>query len=344
MCPACDAEFQLGQLKSQLKVLETSGDYKTTEILGQRDRLKDQIYTATQLGIRLEALQTEVTVHKKELTETLDSAKGTFGLLHQPTIELLGDYVAETERDHQWLTSAMNSKLEASRAWGRRIDDARREVQFHELRYRKQRLQNLYDTRYVALHDSLKDLADLRDIADKTRALLNSHLQERLRADLPPVAKEMTDVYLRLTGSPTFDSIQIRQGEDTNGRMTLDLRVSSSRGPGSWSVAQGILNGQALNAIQLVPYFVFSRYQDSPLLDLLLLDDPTQAFDTSKVKLLLTELSDAASHATLFVATHEEERFLPALKDFFGADKVKAYRAVGINPDGPQFEDVRIDL
>ena len=99
-----------------------------------------------------------------------------------------------------------------------------------------------------------------------------------------------------------------------------------------------------MNAIQLVPYFVFSRYQDSPLLDLLLLDDPTQAFDTSKIKLLLEELSKASSHATLFIATHEEDRFLPVLKEFFSPDDVKAYRAVGIDEEGPRFEDVPISV
>ena len=82
---------------------------------------------------------------------------------------------------------------------------------------------------------------------------------------------------MSISASPAarpFDSISIRQGENADGSMTLDLRVSSSRGPGTWGVEQGILNGQALNAIQLVPYFVFSRYQEGPLLDLLLLDEP----------------------------------------------------------------------
>ena len=187
-------------------------------------------------------------------------------------------------------------------------------------------------------------LGDIRrgDIADGTRSLLNSRLQERLRQDLPPLAQEMTEVYLRLTESPTFDSIGIHQGESGDGSMTLQLRVSSSRGAGTWGVEDGVLNGQALNAIQLVPYFVFSRYQEGPLLDLLLLDDPTQAFDTSKIQLLLGELADATSHATLFVATHEEDRFLPVLKDFFSLEEVRAYKAVGIDQEGPQY--VAIDL
>ena len=200
------------------------------------------------------------------------------------------------------------SRTDALKNWDMRMENLRREVMFHRLRTRKSRLQNLSDVRYADLHDSLRDLSDLRNIADETRRLLNTNLRERLQEDLPPVGEEMTEAYLRLTGNPTFDWISIRQGEAPNGSLTLELRVSSTRGSGSWGVGQGVLNGQALNAIQLVPYFVFSRYQDSPLLDLLLLDDPTQAFDTSKIKLLLEELSKATSHATLLIATHEEDR------------------------------------
>ena len=343
-CPACDAGFQSGNLKSQLQDLEANGDIRTDVILEKRDQLKQRISTANQIAKQIETLKTQIDGHKQNLTETLEYAYKTFGLSSSPSIESLQAYVAEIDRGYQDLQSVSQSQTEALNAWQVRIDNFRREVQFHELRLRKERLHLLYNSRYQDLHDSLRDLVGLRDIADNTRSLLNAGLHERLQKDLPPVAQEMTDVYLRLTGTPTFNSISIRQGENTDGSMSLDLRVSSTRGPGTWGVRQGILNGQALNAIQLVPYFVFSRYQDSPLLDLLLLDDPTQAFDTQKIQLLLTELSSAASHATLFVATHEEERFLPVLKNFFGPDNVQAYRALGIDEDGPRFENVSIDL
>ena len=274
----------------------------------------------------------------------LEHGETAFSLSSPVTLASLRDYFESVRKIYNDLIHLSASRTEALKGWDTRMGNLRREVIFHRLRSRKSRLQNLRDVRYEELHDSLRALSDLRNIADETRRLLNTHLRERLQADLPPVAEEMTEVYLRLTGNPTFDSISIRQGEGPNGSLTLDLRVSSTRGSGSWSVGQGILNGQALNAIQLVPYFVFSRYQDSPLLDLLLLDDPTQAFDTSKIKLLLEELSKATSHATLFVATHEEERFLPMLKDYFSADDVKAYRAISIGEDGPRFEDVPIPV
>ncbi|MCH7746054.1 MAG: hypothetical protein IIC84_08280 [Chloroflexi bacterium] len=168
---------------------------------------------------------------------------------------------------------------------------------------------------------------------------------ERLNRDLPPVAEEMTEVYLRLTELPTFDSISIQHKRNTAEKsMTLELRLSSSRGSGTWGVEDGVLNGQALNAIQLVPYFVFSRYHEEPLLDLLLLDDPTQAFDSRKIELLLEELSKAASHATLLVATHEEDKFLPLLNKYFSSNETKVLRTLPIGEDGPQLENVSIAL
>lgn len=181
-------------------------------------------------------------------------------------------------------------------------------------------------------------------MVSQLRGKVNAELNRRLDEELPPVGEEMSKVYLRLTGSPTFDSISVQRGESFDGAVTLDLKVSSSRGAGTWRVDDGILNGQALSAIRLVPYFVFSRYQEGPLLDLLLLDDPTQAFDTEKIELLLTELSDATSHATLLVATHEEDRFLPYLNQHFPPDSIVAYRAVDLDENGPRIENIQIGL
>ena len=344
LCPTCDTGFQPGGLVAVLQTLSSSGNNETEELLRRRDALREQILACKQLSEQIEVCEARIASQQKELFTNLEHGETAFGLSSPVTLASLRDYFESVRKIYNDLIHLSESRTEALKGWDTRMGNLRREVMFHRLRSRKSRLQNLRDVRYEELHDSLRALSDLRNIADETRRLLNTHLRERLQADLPPVAEEMTEVYLRLTGNPTFDSISIRQGEGPNGSLTLDLRVSSTRGSGSWSVGQGILNGQALNAIQLVPYFVFSRYQDSPLLDLLLLDDPTQAFDTSKIKLLLEELSKATSHATLFVATHEEDRFLPMLKDYFSADDVKAYRAISIGEDGPRFEDVPIPV
>ena len=284
------------------------------------------------------------------LDDTLDQARERLERPSLSSVDSIGLYVEELERNVKDIESAVESQDEATKTWAARVEILRHELRFHRLRHLKERLQFLFDQSYEALRSDLKDLGDYRDITGQLRTRLNDQLDDRLRQALPPIAQEMTEVYLRLTESPTFDSISIQHQRDTYDSsnrfrsMALDLRVSSSRGAGTWGVEDGILNGQALNAIQLVPYFVFSRYQEGPLLDLLLLDDPTQAFDTRKIELLLKELSEATSHATLLVATHEEDRFLPLLNQYFAPDETRAFRTVGLDEQGPRLEDVPITL
>ena len=76
----------------------------------------------------------------------------------------------------------------------------------------------------------------------------------------------------------------------------------------------------------LVPYFVFSQFQAEALeLDCLLIDDPSQSFDTSRVELLLQELATAATHAQLIVASHEEDRFTPFIDKYFPRARIACY-------------------
>ena len=343
-CPACDAAIEADKLKSRIEGTRIAGDNQSNEVSMQREKLKDQISRSKRLEDEISDIESGITENQASLNEILDEAMHEFELSAIPSLEALTGHIEELRNACDDLQSAVESESESNNVWSSRIENLRQELRFQGFRSLKARLQTLYDGRFVPLHDSLKDLTDLRDVADETRMLLNSKLHERLEEDLPPVAEEMTEVYLRLTETPTFDSIRIDQGETPDGGTTLDLRVSSSRGPGTWGVEHGVLNGQALNAIQLVPYFVFSRYQEEPLLDLLLLDDPTQAFDTKKIELLLGELHKAASHATLFVATHEAERFIPIIQELFNDIQVNAYRALGIDENGPRFEDVQINL
>jgi len=86
-----------------------------------------------------------------------------------------------------------------------------------------------------------------------------------------------------------------------------------------------------------VPYFVFSQFQSEALeLDLLIVDDPSQSFDTSRVKLLMKELASAASHAQLIIATHEVERFEPQIPEFFREQDYSIIRISEFDPEkGP---------
>jgi len=101
----------------------------------------------------------------------------------------------------------------------------------------------------------------------------------------------------------------------------LELQVTSSRCPGKFFPAN-VLNGQAARALQLVPYFVFSDYwHDVMELDLLLVDDPSESFDTSHLDHLMSVLQSVASHTQLVVASHETDRMRPLIDKYFPVEE-----------------------
>lgn len=131
---------------------------------------------------------------------------------------------------------------------------------------------------------------------------------------------------------PSYDLVRIYTPPEQ--RKRRELRVASSQLRGQ-TFSPNVLNGQAAKALRLVPYFVFSRFQPEIMeLELLLIDDPSESFDTSHVNELVAELARAAKHAQLFVATHEQEKFEPHFSAHFGTERpvelcVESFSTIG---------------
>jgi ABC-type molybdenum transport system ATPase subunit/photorepair protein PhrA len=74
-------------------------------------------------------------------------------------------------------------------------------------------------------------------------------------------------------------------------------------------------------------------------LNVLIIDDPSQSFDTTHVELLLAELRRVSEHAQLLLATHEEEKFRPILERLYPPDSFTVIRVTDFRPDrGPTIE------
>jgi wobble nucleotide-excising tRNase len=72
-------------------------------------------------------------------------------------------------------------------------------------------------------------------------------------------------------------------------------------------------------------------------LDLLLIDDPSESFDTSHISDLLKELAAATQHAQLFIATHEREKFDPDLTKHFDTETIVRIGVEGFSTtEGPK--------
>lgn len=153
-------------------------------------------------------------------------------------------------------------------------------------------------------------------------ATLAQALDQALDKILPPLSEQLTKLYNNLTEQRSFERVRIEKQRSPEQPIAkapqLFIRVWTERDPGRFWDPESVLNGQALKAIQLAPYFVFSSFEAEALeLDLLMLDDPSQSFDSGRVNLLLKELGNAASHAQVIVATQEPERFYPHLQQYF---------------------------
>ena len=189
------------------------------------------------------------------------------------------------------------------------------------------------------VREAHREFLDLLDTLGNIRDTLQDAFNSALKTTLPKVGELMTDVYGRLTQQASFTQIAIRAGPATAPR-ALRVQVTSERTPGVFFEPSEVLNGQAFSALNLVPYFVFSQFQADALeLDCLLIDDPSQSFDTSRIELLLRELATAASHAQLIVASHEDDRFEPFIDAHSATGSYRVLRVTSFTPEaGPVLE------
>ena len=149
-------------------------------------------------------------------------------------------------------------------------------------------------------------------------------------------------MFRKLTNHPSYDGVVVQKGNPDEEKLEpakLELRVTSLRRPDE-TFPTNVLNGQAARALQLVPYFVFSDFwKDIMELDLLLIDDPSESFDTSHIEHLMNVLKGVASHTQLVVASHEEDRVRPLAEQMFAPDERCIIRVTDFDPEkGPSLE------
>ena len=154
--------------------------------------------------------------------------------------------------------------------------------------------------------------------------------------NLPTVCENLSRVFSALTHHPWFDQLRIAQ--DT--LPTLELRVSSSQDLSGNEHPTGVLNGQAESALELVPYFAFSQADKAPTeVYLVLLDDPTRAFDEEHTEILIERLAELGNHVQLMVASQETARFRELLpKNFVRKSYVVIEPTRWSYRDGPDLE------
>ncbi len=317
LCPICEMKHEREDLHSSLLQVSTElSNDGTSALLSQ---IEDQLERCERFEANLRNLKAELTDLERTYHNTLDAiADEDKNELSRPiTSEGIGAVVTrhlERENSLKEQIEGNERQLNAIKAQLSRLRD---EDRFHQLQQELIELSRS-KARFVRVEEAYSSLVSFGESVGKIRQVVETCFNEQLREDIPSVSDNLSKVFSELTCHPYFDRLFIT--EET--LPSLELRVASTQDyleighhPSS------VLNGQAESALKLVPYFAFSQADDAATeMHLMMLDDPTQAFDEEHTEILIERLVDLGEHVQLLVASQETDRFQKFLPKHFERD------------------------
>lgn len=317
LCPACGQDLTLGT--NEIKGENPSVDAFVTNCKELRRRISD----AKQVIQDLEHSSEFLGSLRERRTEIAQIAQ-TLTNQPNPNLDELEHHIQSIDYAIQSAANQVeNAEVEDDRRDGR-IRALEAEERFHNYQEKIASIEKILEKDINGPRDALKEYDSFLATAEEVGKLALEAFEVQIDSEIPSLAKDITRFYRRLTAHPSYDGIRILRQPSNPDRMEpgkLELQVTSSRCIGK-SFPTNVLNGQAARAIQLVPYFVFSDYwHDVMELDLLLVDDPSETFDTSHLDNLMVVLQAVASHTQLIVASHETERIQPLIEKYFAVEE-----------------------
>jgi len=340
-CFICSSQVNGEKIKEDINQGLENIEPSKLRLIRKRDEVRDLLEQITQIQKELDEknqILQQLLGDYQEIKKSLCEILETEG---EPTSEEVESILERLEKEKEELERSLESKEGYRRNWERKIEKIKEEIRFHRLCNRKEKLEMRLEVGLSPVEESYGELVEFRESLEDIRDALYSELKRVLEDALPPISGMMTEVYKHLTNQLSFDMVKLKlEEQDDSFSPKLIVRVASSDEPDLLLDPEQVLNGQALSALRLVPYFVFSRFQrDKWGLDLLLLDDPTQSFDTKRIELLLEEVGAASAHAQISVSTHEEDRFRPLLPKFFREEEITIVNVKGFDRrEGPKLE------
>ncbi len=316
LCPVCESEHQRDYLESTLGYVasQLTGDHalELTELEAKVSSVEQlEGVAATRRGElakleqRANALRTRIdAINDGELLP-----KGQYSNEHleeviKRCVEREESVKAQVEGQEDWFSS-----IQA------RLSNLRQESNFHTLQARLDRAMESRN-RFEQVNRAYQDLVSFGESVRTIRRAVETCLNGRLEEGIPGVSENLSQVFLALTRHPWYDRLEL----DKDKLPKLELRVASSQDPSGVGHPTDVLNGQAESALELVPYFAFSQTDDAPTeVYLVLLDDPTRAFDEEHIGILIERLAELGRYVQLVVASQETARFRELLPCHFDA-------------------------
>lgn len=311
-CPVCATNHNRNLLQEQLQ--QRARELPTDEALRHIDELENQLNQA-------KVLQSKVQWRRDRLDNLKQAARRSYEAISASDREGLTDsnlrQIIEQLREKG---AEINEQVAGNQGILNEIDarlsKLRDEYRYHYVEKGLLDLRRLYGD-FERVSVSYQALVSFGESVRKIRQAVDASFTECLQRRLPLVSGRLSQVFSDLTNHPYFDLLDFADDKLPN----LELRVLSSQDHRRRPHLPDVLNGQAESAVELVPYFTFGQVEDATTeVHLMMLDDPTRAFDEDHIGMLVKHLAELGSHVQLIVASQETERFRTLLPRHFGND------------------------
>lgn len=309
-CPTCGRDSDRKELES---MLEAYGR-------GPRDEELADLKEAERILTEAEALVTDVNEReedKAELKGELASALTAIEGMPDQSVEELDERNVDGEiaTVSDQITS-LEGQVDNHKEWFKEIENAlavlRVEARYHDLQKGLRNLRTI-EADFARAAKAFETLMQFGRSVEEIEGAVAATLTDELRGKTPAVADDLSQVFAALTQHPYFNRLTFDEARLPK----LEMRVSNRESPGA-THPTGVLNGQAQSALDLVPYFAFGGGKETPTeVYLVLLDDPTRAFDKDHIAILLDQLADLGQRVQVVVASQETETFRELLPQSF---------------------------
>ena len=308
-CPICGTSHERNDLSNLVSALsQADGEEDLSDLRATEDQLK----AAQEADRHVQQLRKEIEAFEDDLKRAVASADDGKLAVAVKSGDV-GGYI-ESVRQQKASTKAQidgfEDWLNGIRA---KVSKLREEARFQQLQQDVRALKAV-DEEMQRAERSFEHFVQFGESVRHIRDTVRSTLTQELRKKVPSVGNELTAVFRALTQHDYFDQLLI----DKEKLPKLELLVASSSDPSGTLHPTGVLNGQAASALTLVPHFALSQAHEAPTeVYLVLLDDPTRAFDREHIQILIERLADLGERVQIVVATQETETFRELLPRSF---------------------------
>ena len=309
MCPVCGIENDRSELDRLISALvQTTSDKDSSSLRAT----EDQLARAQTADDYVRQLKEEIAECERGINQAVrDSEDANLDqMIRDGDVE---DYIESVGQQRVSVQEQIDGFEDWLKSFESKVKKLQDEARFQQLQRDLSALKAV-DEEVKRAERSFDQFVKFGESVRHIREAVVSTLTDELRRKVPSVASELTTVFRALTKHDYFDRLVI----DEEKLPKLELLVASSSDASGTLHPTGVLNGQAESALALVPHFALSQAHDAPTeVYLVLLDDPTRAFDKAHIQILIERLADLGKRVQVIVATQETETFRELLPKAF---------------------------